>query len=115
MFGFFSEQKEDFVYDQCVIVDIDFAGFADFGVSGQQKEIRNLEEEMGQVLPKQSEIDGDEFGDGAATIYLYGSGADEMFKAIRSILEKSSFGHIDITLRYGPPADPATKEKKFTL
>lgn len=113
MFGFFSKKKEDFVYDQGVIVDIDFKGLIDFGTSEQQKEVRVLEKVMGQILPIQSGIDGDEFGDGTATIYLYGPSADNIFMAVSPILKKSSFEHIDITLQYGQPDDPATKEKSL--
>lgn len=115
MLRFFSKKKQDFVYDQAVIVDIDFAGVTNFGTSAQQKEVRVLEKEMEQKLPALSGIDGDEFGDGQATIYVYGSSADKIFEAVEPVLKRSSFEHLDITLEYGAPDDPLTKEKKFTL
>ncbi len=116
MFNLFSKKDEPiFTYNQAVIVEIDFAGLENFGVKEQRKEVYQLEKKIEGVLPKTSGIDGDEFGDGGATIYIYGSNADEIFKASETTLRGTTFNHIDITLQYGLPDDPNTKDKKFTL
>lgn len=117
MFGLFSRKQAepDMVYDQAVIIEIDFAGFDDYGTQEQRKAIKSLEEQLEESLSLPSGVDGDEFGDGQATIYLYGPSADEILKKIQSTLKKSPFQHIAVTLQYGLPDDPNTKEEKFTF
>jgi hypothetical protein len=105
----------DFSYDQAVLIDIDFKGFEDFGTAEQQAKVRKLEEALKSALPEKSGFDGDEFGEGQATVYLYGPSAEKIFKKIEPILKRSDFEHMDITLQYGRPDDPNTKDKKFTL
>mgnify|MGYP007085783896 CR=1 FL=1 len=110
-----NELEPDFVDDQAVILEIDLEGMEEFGTPAQHQEIERLEHKIAELLPAKSGLDGDEFGEGICTIYLYGPSAEEIFEAIETVLKSSSFNHIDITLQYGPPEDPDTKDKKFTL
>jgi hypothetical protein len=108
-------QEDDFVYDQAVILEIDLQGLDEFGTSEQHDEIDKLQHEIGQELPADSGIDGDEYGEGTCTIYIYGPSADSIFKSIEPILKKSLSYHTDVTLQYGRPEDEDAEEKKFSL
>lgn len=117
MFGIFSKgsnREPGFVYDQGVIITLGFAGNEDFGSSRQRQEIEGIEE-IKKVLPDSSGIDGHEMGDGEAILYIYGPNADTIFKSIEPVLKNANFNHVDVTLQYGLPDDPNTKEKHFTL
>jgi hypothetical protein len=110
-----SESVVDFVYDQAVILDINLEGLEDFGTNEQHKELELLQAEISKVLPPKSGVDGDEFGDGTCTIYIYGTSANKIFKLIEPILKSSSFNHVNVTLQYGRAENPNTKDKKFSL
>ena len=57
------------------------------------------------------EVDGHEFGDGKAMLYIYGQDADEMLRLARPLLEKHpSSRTMRFTRRYGPATDPTSKE-----
>lgn len=121
MMGFFSRSQNKskpgnsaFVYDQAVIIEIDLS---DQPLKPDEvfKSIKALEDEVVVKLPRKSGLDGEDLGSDEAIIYLYGPNADTIFAAIESTLRKSKFGHMDITLQYGLPDDPATQDKKFTL
>ena len=103
------------VYDQAVIVEIDLASLDNFGDKEAQKAVRLLEKQLEEVLSPPAGLDGDEFGEGEVTIYMYGPSAEELFKSVEPVLKRSPFNHINITVQYGLPDDPATKEKKFSL
>jgi hypothetical protein len=120
MFGFFSKKADtpsesSMVYDQAVIIEIGFAGLDDFGTSQQQQSVRTLEKELEAALSPPAGLDGDEFGEGTAVIYLYGTSADIIFETAEPILKKSPFQHMTITMLYGPADDPKTEEKKFSM
>lgn len=110
-----SSEKLDFVYDQAVILTIYFDGLDDFGSKEQQQSIENLEGEIASLLPANSGIDGDEFGDGECIVYIYGPSADKIFSSIKSELKKSPFNRIDITLQYGQPDSPSAKDRTFSF
>ncbi len=105
----------DFIYDQAVIINVYISGPQDFATKEERHEIKQLETKISALLPEASGIDGDEFGDGEAVIYVYGPDANQIFEAIEPALKAAPFDHVDITLQYGLPDDPATKDKKFTL
>ena len=115
MFSIFSKKKDSFVYDQAVIVNIDFAAQKTPSLDEIFKEVKELERNIEGALPPNSGIDGDDLAEDEAIVYIYGPNADAIFKAVEPILKKSAFDHITITLQYGLPDDPATKDKKFTL
>ena len=117
MFGFFSNKQHgsNIAYDEAVIIEIDFAGLDQFGTDEQKQAVKSLEEELEGSLKAPEGLDGDEFGEGQALIYLYGPSADKIFEKVQPVLKRSPFSHITITLQYGLPDDPNTKEKTFSL
>ena len=80
-----------------------------FGDDDERREIALLEMRIEQLLASRTvgEIDGDEFGEGNCTIYLYGSNADRLAGLILPLLANSIFAACtQITKRYGPPGAP---------
>ena len=53
--------------------------------------IHSLTDELETAISAQraGEFDGDEFGGGVCTLYLYGPDADQLFAAVESILRQS--------------------------
>lgn len=118
MFGFFKQRKiveTEFAYDQAVIIEILFDGSAEFGTDDDRREVTGLEDEIEMRLPEKAELDGHEFGGCTATIYIYGPSAKDIFDRIETVLQKSHFSKMDITLRFGLVDDPNAIEKHFTL
>lgn len=117
MFGFSHKkeaQQDSFVYDQAVIITIPQA--SEIGDEGAYEEVADFEEKIASLLPENSGIDGHEFGENEATIYIYGPDADAIYDAIKS--EISSFFSgcgARATLQYGQPDDPDTKEKSINI
>lgn len=117
MFGFGkkNENKEtpqDFVYDQALIVRIPQA--EELGEEGALEKIIEFEEEVVKILPPKSGVDGHEFGDNEALIYIYGPDVDKLHQVTKSLLSNYFGGQgADVTLQYGLPQDPSTKEKKI--
>jgi hypothetical protein len=102
-------------YDQAVIIELDFAGQETLSTNEIYTSIKRLEENINKQLPKKSGIDGHDLATDEAIVYVYGPSADSIFKRIESVLRRSQFDHINITLQYGPPDNPKTRDKKFTL
>jgi hypothetical protein len=99
MFGLFSKKHEpEIAYDQAVILEIDLASLNEFNTSEQIEAVRTLEKELESILSSPDGIDGDEFGDGGVTIYLYGKSADKICKTITPILGKSPFTHVRLPI-----------------
>jgi len=110
-----AEDKPSFSYNEGVIIAI---RLGDSDESSQGKEfdaIQSLESEIAKILPADSGVDGDDFGDGECTIYVYGPSADGIWGVVEDVLRRSMFSHIDITLQYGEPGGKDTKTRSFTL
>jgi hypothetical protein len=87
---------------------------------GRQEEMDSIHE-LSDVLEESiekvgaGEFDGDEFGGGECTLYMYGPDADKLFEAIRKPLMSSPLAKGGYVLkRYGPPAD-GVKEVRIDL
>ena len=78
-------------------------------------DVRLLEDALRRVMPSASELDGHESGNHELILYMYGSSADEIWAATRSILATTSFGHGRATLRYGTAEDRTASQavRKF--
>jgi hypothetical protein len=62
------------------------------------------------------EFDGDEFGQGECTLYMYGPDADALFRAIEPELRASPLTRRgSVTKRYGAADDPAAREVRVSL
>lgn len=118
IFGSGAQEDSSFSYDQAVIITITFDSEAEFGERHEFDSVQELERQIAGLLPQESGVDGDEFGEGTGTIYVYGPSADVIWDAIEDIVKKSdlhSRNYIEVTLQYGLAEDPDTKDKKFTL
>lgn len=118
MFGLFKRKdnkiSDDFVYDQALIIRVPQAN--ELGDEGALETIFGFEEEVEKKLPSKAGVDGHEFGDFEATIYLYGPSADEILTSSETIIDKYFSGQgAEVTLQYGLPDNPNTKEKKLKV
>ena len=91
--------------DQAVIVHVPLSD----GANGTREEFAHLtalEEEMQEAIAEAGagELDGNEFGQGDFTYFMYGTDADRLFSIVEPILRGDSQtkkGHA--LVRYGPP------------
>lgn len=86
-----------------------------FGKTAEMTSIHALEARLAEVIKDKrlGELDGDEFGEGECTLYLYGPNADALFAAIEPLLRSSPLTKGGwATKRYGDAADPKSKEVK---
>mgnify|MGYP003342074831 CR=1 FL=1 len=91
--------------DQRVIVHVPLSDGAN-GTSEEFAHLTDLEEKMEEavVAAGVGEFDGNEFGQGNFTYFMYGADADLLFAVVEPILRGDSQtkkGHA--VLRYGPP------------
>lgn len=88
------------------------------GSSSDRESILELEDalvEAMKVNPK-IEVDGHEFGEGKAVLFLYGPDADEMFRIAKPLLLAfPSMGPKRVVRRYGSVFDPESKEVATNL
>ena len=63
----------------------------DMGDAEERKHILELENQLSAAIKesKAGEFDGDEFGKGVCTIYMYGPSAERLFSVARPILKNS--------------------------
>ena len=85
----------------------------EFGEAAERDAIHALTDRMDAAIRAAGagEFDGDEFGDGSCTLYMYGPDADRLFAAVEPLLRGSSLvtgGHA--IKRYGPAADPQARQ-----
>lgn len=117
MFGLFKKKKPDdneddpgFVYDQALILRIPLA--TEFGDEDIRNKILQFEADIQGDLPPKSGVDGHEFGDYEAVVYLYGPDADILYGDCDPTIRKWFVGDgASVTLQYGLPQDTDTKEK----
>lgn len=102
-----------FSYDQAVILNIQLVDEAK--ESDNYQSIIEIENTIKKVLPLKYGIDGHEFGEGECTMYIYGPDANKLWVLVEPVLKLSEFSRIEVTLQYGMPNDPKTKDKSFTL
>jgi hypothetical protein len=100
--------------EQAVIVKLKLAS----GPKGKEDElnrIAKLEDELAHAIEKSSsgDLDGDEFGDGFCTIYLYGPSAERLFASVQPMLKgfRAAIGSYVIK-RYGKPG---SKQDRISL
>ena len=98
--------------EQAVIIEFKY------GIQGLDS-LFELEERLEKIISekKVGEYDGNEiavdYSDGM--LFMYGPNADQLFEAIKPILEQTAFMKgAKIKLRYGPPED-GVKEKTVNL
>jgi hypothetical protein len=91
--------------EQALIVTIRLRS-GDMGDAAERKRISIVEDQLSDAIKKSGagEFDGDEFGEGVCTIYIYGPSAERLYSVARPILERfhppaGSY----IIKRYGKP------------
>ena len=100
--------------EQALIVSIRLRS-GDMGSSDERQRIRTLEDQLSAAIKDSGlgEFDGDEFGNGVCTIYMYGPSADRLLTAVQPILKKfrAPAGSYLIK-RYGKPG---AKQERIPL
>lgn len=90
----------------------------EFGTREEREAIHRLTSELERAIESADagEFDGDEFGAGACTLYMYGSDADRLFAAVESALRASPLARGGYAIkRYGEAADPSSREVRVEL
>ena len=76
-----------------------------------------LSDELDRVISLKGlgTFDGNSFGEGDGTLFMYGPSADELFHHVMPVLDASPLmDGATVTVRYGPPGD-GVEEKTFTI
>jgi len=72
----------------------------------EQERLFGIQDELGAAIERAGvgEFDGDEWGGGCCTIFMYGPDADRLWDAIAPLLERHPFARGSCAVRrYGPP------------
>jgi hypothetical protein len=80
----------------------------EYGTADEVESIHELSDVFAAAIEenKSGEFDGDEFGGGECTLFMYGPDADRLFESIREPLAASNFAHGGYVIKcYGPPHD----------
>lgn len=120
MFNLFNRAKntsdpQDEEYTEAVILTVPLESGLDLGSADEHDGVIKLEEELESIVHSNEIVDGHEFGEETAILYLYGPSADELFDRVKGILKNSIFDRFEVNLRYGPADDLKAQEKNFTL
>lgn len=89
-----------------------------FGTSAERRTLQSIADEIERAVKtsKAGEYDGDEFGGGECTLFLYGSDADKLFDVIAPVLRSHAATERSVvTKRYGAADDPSAREVTITL
>ncbi|HTV83711.1 MAG TPA: hypothetical protein VME18_13785 [Acidobacteriaceae bacterium] len=73
--------------EQAVILKLKLAS-GQMGGSDERERVHVLEDHLADSIKRSAagEFDGDEYGDGYCTIYMYGTSAEALFRAIQPVL-----------------------------
>ena len=107
-----SSSKVEPVAEHAVLVYLKLSD-DEFGTAEERNQNHELSDLLKTAIETKNagEFDGDEFGDGQCTLFMYGPNADALFQAVEPILRDSplSFGGHAIK-RYGEASDADAKE-----
>jgi len=91
--------------EQAVVVTIKLNS-GDMGSADERQRITALEDQLADAIKRSSigEFDGDEYGGGVCTVYMYGASAERLFAAVLPVLKKfrAPKGSY-VVKRYGKP------------
>ena len=91
--------------EQAVIATIKLNS-GDMGSAEERQRITALEDQLSDAIKRSStgEFDGDEYGGGVCTVYMYGPSAERLFAAVSPVLKKfhAPKGSY-VVKRYGKP------------
>ncbi len=103
--------------EQAVLVYFNLSDMG-FGTEEEREAIRELSDRIEQEVEREGvgEFDGDEFGGGQCTLFMYGPDADALFAAIEQILRESPLTRgAHVIKRYGEVLDPGAKKVRVDL
>jgi hypothetical protein len=89
-----------------------------FGSTDERDSIHELCSQLELCIERAGagEFDGDEFGAGECTLYMYGPDADRLFGAVERQLRRSAHAHGGFVIkRYGAASNPAAREVRVEL
>lgn len=89
-------------YTEAVILTVPLESGLDLGSADEHDGVIKLEEELESIVHSNEIVDGHEFGEETAILYLYGPSADELFDRVKGTLKNSIFNRFEVNLRYGP-------------
>lgn len=103
--------------EHAVIVTVKLSG-SWFGKRKDRAAAMQLANELERALAssEEDEFDGDEYGGGECTYYMYGADADRLFARVEPILRASALakgGHA--IKRYGEASDMDAREERIEL
>lgn len=100
--------------EQAVIATIKLNS-GDMGSTKERQRITALEDQLSDIIKRSStgEFDGDEYGGGVCTVYMYGPSAERLFAAVSPALKKfrAPKGSY-VVKRYGKPG---AKQDRISL
>jgi hypothetical protein len=91
--------------EQAVIATIKLNS-GDMGSAEERQRITALEDQLSDAITRSStgEFDGDEYGGGGCTVYMYGPSAERLFAAVSPVLKNSRAPKGSYVIkRYGKP------------
>jgi hypothetical protein len=89
-----------------------------FGSPVDAESIHALSDRLAEAIEQNAagEFDGDEFGEGECTLFMYGPDADALFAAIETILRAFPGARGGrVIKRYGKAADKSAKQVSILL
>ncbi len=84
-----------------------------YGSDGEREAIFLLEDRLAAAIARAraGEFDGNEFGGGECTLYMYGPDADALYNAIVPVLQMNPLARGGYAVkRYGDARDPNSRE-----
>ena len=103
--------------DHAVIVHLPLTG-TQFGSEDEREAVYILEDRLTDAIERDraGEFDGNEFGGGECTLYMYGPDADRLFNAVAPLLRLNPLARGGYAvMRYGEASDPLAFEKRVAL
>jgi len=89
---------------------------AEFGEPAEREAIHSLSDCLRDAISAAAvgEFDGDEFGGGQCTLFMYGPDADRLFACVEPLLLGSPLcSRARVTKRYGGPGDPDVRHEEI--
>ncbi|GAA2717129.1 DUF695 domain-containing protein [Actinoplanes palleronii] len=102
--------------EQAVQIGLDLDGEG-LPTSEQVAAVRRLERSIEAAIAADDtgELDGDEFGGGQVTLYLYGPDADRLLASVEQLVKDFPAADRWAELRYGDLDDPSALERRIQL
>jgi len=88
------------------------------GTEKERKDLQALETRLETAIKARQagEFDGNEFGEGFCTLYMYGSDANALFASVEPALRAANLPQGSYVIkRYGSAGDPKAREERFDL